>query len=98
MWTGYEPALLYYGFVICQEWWCRGYEDNMEHRFIHELINKYNINVFKNKDCEKIKYPKWIFKRKLINSHRSNLLRKDNKYYSEFKWKVKDNLPYYWEK
>lgn len=89
MWKGYEIALLFYGIVICFEWRKRGYKDTMLVRFIQQLICCYNFRI--------LKIPKWLGKYKFHSSHKSNLLRKDKKYYSKFKWKVKDNLSYYWE-
>ena len=86
MWRGYEYALLWYGFVITMEWKRRGYKDKMLDRFINEL-----------KQVKKYMYmPKWLGNKKLHASHRSNLLRKDKKYYSKFGWQEQDNLPYYW--
>ena len=32
------------------------------------------------------------------DSHKSNLLRKNPEYYSQFNWHVPDNLPYIWKK
>jgi len=93
MWKGYEKALLIYGCIICNEWIIRGYKDNMLDRFILELINIYKILP---KDLDNQKLPYWLGNRKFHRSMKSNLLRKDKKYYSKFGWKVKDNLPYYW--
>jgi len=87
MWKGYELALLRYGMAICEEWKSRGYNDSMLDRFISEYdITKDNGN------------PKWLRNRKFNSAMRSNLLRKDKKFYSQFGWKEKNNLPYYWIK
>lgn len=88
MWRGYETALLWYGFIICDEWKRRGYKDNMIMKFVSELLRK----------GEYLIYPFWLGNEKLHASHRSNLLRKDKKYYSKFGWKEPDNLPYIWIK
>jgi len=88
MWKGYEKALLLYGWYICQEWRRREYKGQMWERFIDEM----NLQFHK----KKIIYPKWLGNRKFHNSHRSNLLRKDKKYYSKLGWKIKDNLKYVW--
>ena len=85
MWKGYEQALLVYGIIICEEWIKRGYKDTMLLRF----LEKYNPIL----DIGK---PKWIGNRKFHDSHKSNLLRKDEKYYSQFHWNVKNNLEYIW--
>jgi hypothetical protein len=87
MWKGYEGDLLFYGLTMCMEWRERGYIDNLAIRFLKEL--------------KKIKFtglPKWLGNKKFHASMRSNLLRKNKKYYSKFGWKEKDNLPYYWIK
>lgn len=87
MWKGYEGDLLFYGLTMCMEWRKRGYIDNLAIRFIKEF--------------KKVKFtglPKWLGNRKFHSAMRSNLLRKDKKYYSKFGWKEKDNLPYYWIK
>ena len=105
MWCGYEKALLEYGIEICNEWvFNRNFKDTMRDRFINELIKlgglvnrkPYNycsdyILVLKRKD-----YPKWLGNKKFHAAMRSNLLRKDYKYYKQFKWKERRNLPYYW--
>lgn len=42
-------------------------------------------------------YPRWWLDDRLFISHRSNLLRKDSNWYSQFTdWRVPHNLPYYW--
>ena len=40
--------------------------------------------------------PAWFGNRELHDSHKSNLLRKDYDYYSQFNWDVPDDLPYFW--
>ena len=87
MWRGFEQALLRYGMSICEEWKIRNYKDNMLKLF----VGNYDIN----KD---VGNPIWIGNKKFHASHRSNLLRKDKKYYGKFNWKEPDNLPYVWIK
>ena len=89
MWQGYELALLEYGYEICKEWIKRGYKDTLLLRFAQEIAEIQAVG-------EKTIYPKWLGNRKFHRAMRSNLLRKDHKYYSQFGWKVKDNLPYIW--
>jgi hypothetical protein len=43
-----------------------------------------------------IRYPIWLGKVDYHNSHKSNLLRKYPKHYTQFNWNVPDNLPYIW--
>jgi len=40
--------------------------------------------------------PWWVGDVKFHASHRSNLLRKDPKWYRQFGWKESNNLPYVW--
>jgi hypothetical protein len=82
MWVGCENALKEYLNTMIMEWVSRGYKNNM----LYETINtEYPI-----------KYPWWLGKEEFHASHRSNLLRKDRKWYSLFKWKEEDNIPYVW--
>jgi hypothetical protein len=88
MWKGSELALLLYGLYFCIEWKSRGYKDTMLEKFDTELWKKRDFIIL----------PKWLGNRKFHSAMRSNLLRKDKKYYSKFDWKEKDNLPYHWIK
>jgi hypothetical protein len=89
MWYNYEDVLLRYGLVMCNEWIRRGYKDTMKERFLSEICR---LGYLLKKDD----YPNWLRNRKFHASHRSNLLRKDKKYYKKFNWKEKSNLPYVW--
>ena len=67
--------------------------------FYDICINKHKINIKKLKKYKiegNIKYPHWFGNDKFHSSHRSNLLRKDKEYYSQFGWKESDDLPYFW--
>jgi len=84
MWRGYESALAFYGFLMCEEWIKRGYNGSLK-------------MVFGNRfHGSKVEFPEWIGEESFHNSHRSNLLRKNNKHYAQFGWDVPDNLPYIW--
>ena len=80
MWEGYEESLKQYMNVMIQEWIDRGYNNTMR---------KYPIRK------KNLIHPQWITK-DFIKAHRSNLLRKDNEYYSQFNWNVPDDLEYVW--
>jgi hypothetical protein len=80
MWAGYEPALQLYQNYTIQEWVNRGYKNTM-------LLEKINEKV--------ISMPPWFGLEEFHRSHRSNLLRKDYKYYSQY-FDEDINLPYYW--
>jgi len=88
MWKNFEGALLLYGYSICNEWIKRGYKDTLKDRFLFEL------NQFQ-KD-KQVRIPLWIGNENFHASHRSNLLRKDYKWYSQFGWEESSDLPYVW--
>lgn len=80
MWAGYESALQMYQNITIKEWIDRGYNNNMS---------------FEEFDISDLTMPDWLGNEQLHRSHRSNLLRKDFQYYSEF-FDEDENLPYYW--
>lgn len=87
MWDGYDIALCYYGLAICNEWISRGYRDSIKFR-IEDLMR---ILPYGNAD-----YPYWLGDESFHAAHRSNLLRKDWRYYSRFGWDETNDLPYIW--
>lgn len=80
MWRGYEEALKLYQNVTILEWIERGYNNNMK-------LEEVNIDFFK--------FPHWLGNDDFHRSHRSNLLRKNFEYYSQF-FNEPDNLEYIW--
>jgi Pyrimidine dimer DNA glycosylase len=80
MWSGYEAALQMYQNYTIQEWIDRGYKNTM---------------LFEEFDLEELVMPKWFGLEKFHRSHRSNLLRKDYEYYSQY-FNEDINLEYYW--
>ena len=80
MWISHINCLKKYYNTILQEWIDRDYKNNQKFMKING----------------KIIYPDFLFSKKFIKSHRSNLLRKNFEYYSKFGWNVKSNLPYIW--
>lgn len=80
MWKGHSNALKLYFNQAVEEWISRGYQNNMK---LEEIRGK-------------IVLPKWIGDENFHSAHRSNLLRKDEKYYSQFGWKELPNLLYVW--
>ena len=80
MWTGYEPALQLYQNYTIQEWISRGYKNTM---------------LFEDFNLEEVVMPPWFGLDIFHRSHRSNLLRKDYEYYSEY-FDEPSNLAYYW--
>jgi hypothetical protein len=80
MWTGYESALQLYQNYTIQEWISRGYKNTM---LLEEI------------DIDSVAMPPWFGLEEFHRSHRSNLLRKDYEYYSQY-FDEDPNLPYYW--
>ena len=80
MWEGYDNALAEYMNLCIQEWIDRGYNNNME-------FAKISGDVV---------YPQWLGNDLFHSSHRSNLLRKDQDYYSKFFWTEDSENPYAW--
>ena len=87
MWRGYEFALCEYGGVVCTEWIRRGYNDTLLPQF-EEL----SAELLKSQ--AKVSLPPWFGNKEFHDSHKSNLMRKDPKYYY---WpNVPNNLEYVW--
>lgn len=80
MWNGYTNALSVYYNTILDEWIGRGYKNNMPY-------------IAGIPTC---KMPPWLGDEQFHASHRSKLLSKNHKYYSQFGWKEPNDLPYVW--
>lgn len=65
---------------------------------IKEWINRGYKNTMKLFNITKAKLPPWLGDDKIHSSHRSNLLRKDPIYYSQFGWKESPDMEYVWPK
>lgn len=80
MWTGYESALKLYQNYTILEWIDRGYNNNMK----FEEVNPRSVIM-----------PPWFGEEEFHKSHRSNLLRKDYEYYSQY-FDEPSDLEYHW--
>ena len=88
MWRGYEYFLKDYIAAICAEWVYRGYKDTIAQK---------TSDLFRNTTIAmKVKPPEWLGNDKFHASHRSNLLRKDKRYYGGYGWLESNDLPYVW--
>ena len=85
MWRGHEGALIDYAILVCTEWRSRGYKDSQ----LEYFEGRQNLRLDKPP-------PTWFGNYDFHASHRSNLLRKQPEWYSQFKWKEPDDLPYVW--
>ena len=80
MWRGREPQLRAYLREAIEEWVRRGYRNTMR--------------IPAARRCSWAP-PRWLTPR-VIRAYRSNLVRKDRKYYGKFRWGVRAGLPYAW--
>lgn len=90
MWYGNEKQLLEYQRAICTEWTdIRGYKDTclMKTEKLAELVPGFDYQFSQ---------PSWLGSVSFHAAHRSNLLRKNSEYYSQFEWVEPDNLEYIW--
>ena len=85
MWSDCQEILKYYHNAAIIIWIKRGFKNNMS-------LLKINSDQL---ESECLIYGK-KFNAAFRSAHRSNLLRKDFKYYSQFGWTEPDNLPYIW--
>jgi hypothetical protein len=81
MWRGYEEALKQYTNTMIAEWIRRGYSNSMP--FFPIIPSA-------------LAMPPWLGKPEFHMSHRSNLLRKDPKFYSRYGWTEPPDIPYDW--
>ena len=87
MWKGYERALAGYGYEICMEWRKRGYIDNQRDYFRDRMHSTF---------IPKTIMPPWIGDEKFHLAHRSNLMRKDSKYYKQYFGNIDPTMEYVW--
>lgn len=80
MWIGYIDALKLYYNACVNEWVLRDFNNTME---------LYDVT-------ENIEYPDWLQDKRLYISHRSRLMAKDPEFYSQYRWKVDTEMPYWW--
>ena len=80
MWRNHPNLLAWYYNAMLDEWEGRGYKNTMQRITVPPSMIE----------------PLWLGDKKLHDSHKSNLLRKDPEFYSQYYWDVEPNLPYYW--
>lgn len=101
MWRGKKHALGLYGCHVCFEWRKRGFNDTCAEKICSVLLWTNNLEIALRTLSFDLQYPKydypiWLGNTELHMSHRSNLLRKDVKHYSQFGWNEPHDLPYIW--
>ena len=90
MWRGFSTALAWYGDAIIWEWVSRGYKNSMP------LLSDYTVEENVLIPANPVTLPPWLGDEPFHASHRSNLLRKDPDWYSQFNWKETETLGYVW--
>jgi hypothetical protein len=80
MWAGYENALKLYLNKSIKLWVSKGYKNNMKFEVIEG----------------KIRFPPWFGNTEFHAAHRSNLLRKNVEFYSQYGWNEPNDLEYIW--
>jgi len=80
MWKDHADALANYCNTMIAEWIYRGYNNTMQYL----------------DHTEDFSLPLWVGVEEVHSSHRSNLLRKDLGYYSQFNWLEDDSQEYIW--
>jgi hypothetical protein len=86
MWRGYKGALCRYllaGLDVLKE---RGQPAEHWRPIIADML------LYAHDDA----MPNWLGQRDFHRSHKSNLLRKDPRYYRQFRWTCRPDLPYIW--
>lgn len=87
MWQGHTAALAFYGMLCCKEWKNRGYKDSLLVRFA-------DVYVCYTEQGGNPTPPEFLDD--IMESHRSNLIRKLPEHYQPLWPDVPDNLPYVW--
>jgi hypothetical protein len=87
-WTNH-PAILMW----------KGYEEALKKYYnvtLAEWVERGYINNMPFLKVYTIIYPPWLGKDKFHSSHRSALLFKNFEFYSQYRWKEKPIINYYW--
>lgn len=98
MWQPYLGSLIYYGRHVCDEWRNRDFKDST----LETLEAYQDVLSCRGFEDYQIKYPTfdqkpdWLGWERLHASHRSNLLRKDAKWYGQFGWTEGPALSYFY--
>lgn len=84
MWADNLAGLSAYGVAMCREWKARGYKDTTMEKII-ALVEPDPTDL-----------PDWWGRMDIVESHRSNLIRKAPEFYGDIWLDVPDDLPYVW--
>lgn len=84
MWQENVHGLAAYGVAICDEWVSRGYKDTCRDKIMSHV------------EADATDLPTWWGDSRIHDSHKSNLLRKNIEFYSQYDWDVPADTPYFW--
>lgn len=87
MWSLYTNYLVEYGNSICSEWVHRGYKDTCWNKIVKYYLESHR---------RPYPYPSWLGDERFHSSHRAALLMKNPEWYSQFGWKEKPEIKYWW--
>lgn len=96
MWRGYELGLLYYGLTHYTEWQIKFMEGKRGGSFLHKSGELITEELQRRKENKNVILPDWIYDKRVLISHKSNLIRKNAEFYKPFWPNVPDNIPYFW--
>ena len=85
MWKGHEDYLYYYATECYRIWRMHSPNDHLSFKKILEM------DIPRNNEK-----PSWLGYQKFHDSHKSNLLRKDFEFYSQYNWNIPSDLEYVW--
>ena len=91
MWMGYVPALTMYGLAMVDEWTKRGHPDNTRAN-----ITEFAPQAAHPDYAAKIPMPPWLGDQEFHLSHRSKLVRKEPKFYTEVFPDAIPDMDYIW--
>lgn len=97
MWQGHEEALGRYGLVMCDVWVERGFDDTCAGTIVDDLA-AYGVTEIRTEEAlrEADALPAWIEDDRVLESHRSALVRKDPELYGPLFPDAPADLPYVW--
>lgn len=87
-WRNHPAVLMWYG-----------YDNLLKYYMNYAIIRWVQLgykNTMKLQKHGLLQFPDWYGNSLFHDSHKSNLLRKDQSYYKQFDWQIKSDLPYYW--
>lgn len=97
MWQGYEEALGRYGLVMCDVWLEYGFGDTCAGTISADLA-AFGITTIRTEPelAEAGALPPWLSDERVLESHRSALVRKDPEFYRKHFPDVPPDIDYFW--